>query len=180
LNKGYRSNGTSEGGYVTYMRDDRMRVDIRPNGEIITTKKEWLPDNSRKITVRYQWDGTPVPNGGHNTGEFVEFKNDIKFEFYDSSNGNDVGEIYCKNIFAFNYHTTFEPNEETMPCLVLDVSSSKLEKDDVRLTFEKMNYSFYFSDSPAIPKSDEYYLFKIQGGPIDVSILCQQVEVKRV
>lgn len=54
------------------MRDDGMRVDIRPNGEIITTKKEWLPDNSRKITVRYQWDGTPVPNGGHNTGEFVD------------------------------------------------------------------------------------------------------------
>ena len=72
LNKGYRCNGTSEGGYVTYMHDDEMRVDIRPNGEIITTKKEWLPDNSRKITVRYQWDGTPVSNGGHNTGEFVE------------------------------------------------------------------------------------------------------------
>ena len=72
INKGYRCNGTSEGGYVTYMHDDGMRVDIRPNGEIISTKKEWLPNNSRKIIVRYQWNGTPVPNGGHNTGEFVE------------------------------------------------------------------------------------------------------------
>jgi len=111
---------------------------------------------------------------------FVELKNEIKFEFYDSSNGNDVGEIYCKNIFVFNYHTTFVPNEDTMPCLVLEVCSSKLEESDLRSKFEKVNYAFSFSDSPAIPKSDEYYLFKIQGGPIDISIICQQVEVKRV
>ena len=111
---------------------------------------------------------------------FVEFKNDIKFEFYDSSNGNDIGEIYCKSIFAFNYHSTFEPNEETMPCLVLDVSSSKLENDDVRLKFENINYSYNFSDNLAVPKSDEYHVFKIQGGPIDVSIICQQVEVTKL
>lgn len=26
----------------------------------------------KKITNRYFYDGKPVPNGGHNTGEFVE------------------------------------------------------------------------------------------------------------
>ncbi|WP_050794692.1 hypothetical protein [Cellulosilyticum lentocellum] len=54
------------------MHPDGRRVDIRPNGEIISTLKEWLPDHSRKITNRYFYDGKPVPNGGHNTGEFVE------------------------------------------------------------------------------------------------------------
>ena len=38
----------------------------------INTQKEWLPDHSRKITNRYFYDGTLVPNGGHNTGEFVD------------------------------------------------------------------------------------------------------------
>lgn len=31
-----------------------------------------LSDGSRKITNRYYYDGTPVPNGGHSTGQFVE------------------------------------------------------------------------------------------------------------
>jgi hypothetical protein len=72
LNKGYRCNGTSQGGYVTYMHPNGSRVDIRPNGEVIHTQKSWLPDGSRKVTDRYYYDGTKVPNGGHNTGEFVE------------------------------------------------------------------------------------------------------------
>lgn len=112
---------------------------------------------------------------------FVDLKNNVKFEFYDSSSGNDLGEVICMNIFAFNYHTTFEPNEETLPCLVLDVSISKLEnKGDISEAFKKLNFAYSYSDGLAIPKSSEYHLFRIQGGPIEVSILCQRVDVKRV
>jgi len=30
------------------------------------------PDGTKKYPKRYRWDGTPVPDGGHNTYEFVE------------------------------------------------------------------------------------------------------------
>ena len=38
LSKGYTCNGTSQGGYVTYVKGD-LRVDIRPDGEVISTQK---------------------------------------------------------------------------------------------------------------------------------------------
>ncbi len=70
--RGFISKRQTPGGYVEYAHPDGTKVWIRPDGEVITIKREWLPDMSRKRDVRYQWDGIPVPDGGHNTGEFVE------------------------------------------------------------------------------------------------------------
>ncbi len=78
-NKGFNCKGTTEGGYVEYKHTDGTTVWVRPDGEIITVKKEWLPDGSKKVPVRYNWDGTPVKEGGHNTGEFVEKIDDATF-----------------------------------------------------------------------------------------------------
>ena len=78
-NKGFSCKGTTEGGYVEYKHSDGTTVWVRPDGEIITVKKEWLPDGSKKVPVRYNWDGTPVKEGGHNTGEFVEKIDDATF-----------------------------------------------------------------------------------------------------
>lgn len=44
------------------MEPDGWRVDIRLNGEVIHTRKEWVPDHSKKYAYRYYYDGTPVPN----------------------------------------------------------------------------------------------------------------------
>jgi hypothetical protein len=71
-NNGFRSKGRTAGGNVEYKHPDGRTVWIRPNGEVITIRKEWAPCGTRKMPVRYQWDGTPVPGGGHSTGEFVE------------------------------------------------------------------------------------------------------------
>ena len=70
--RGYIIKGQTAGGYVEYAHPNGAKVWIRPNGEVITIRREWLPDGSRKIDVRYMWDGTPVPHGGNNTGQFVE------------------------------------------------------------------------------------------------------------
>jgi RHS repeat-associated protein len=70
--RGYINKGQTGGGDVEYGHPNGTKVWVRPNGEVITVRREWLPDGSRKIDVRYMWDGTPVPNSGHNTGQFVE------------------------------------------------------------------------------------------------------------
>jgi hypothetical protein len=108
---------------------------------------------------------------------FVESKNDIKLDFYDSSNGSDLDSVYCKTVYAFNYHTSLEADEECLPCFVLDVSIAKLDKDEIDRSFEKFNFKFNFCDGPAVPKSDEYYLLKIEGGPIYISIICNRIDI---
>jgi|LSQX01.2.fsa_nt_gb hypothetical protein len=76
LNKGYTCNGTSQGGYVTYAKGD-LRVDIRPDGEVICTQRVKVNPNdtswnAKKYSQRQYYDGTPVPNEGHNTYQYVE------------------------------------------------------------------------------------------------------------
>jgi len=119
-----------------------------------------------------------------NKVNFINGKNAINFEFYDSSSGQDLGDITCNNIFIFNYHTNFKPNEESFPCLVFDVYTEKLtNNDEIKSIFKKLNYGYSSgyvqSDIPAIPKSDSYYYFKIVNGPVDISVVCQNVEVHK-
>ncbi|MDR0569985.1 MAG: hypothetical protein LBG71_02005 [Clostridiales Family XIII bacterium] len=72
IGRGFYVTGRTQGGYVEYRHPDGTKVWIRSNGEVITLRKAWLPDMSRKVEERYMWDGSLVPNRGHNTGEFVE------------------------------------------------------------------------------------------------------------
>jgi hypothetical protein len=72
VSRGYECKGRTPGGYVEYKHPNGTKVWIRPDGEVITIKREWFPNGSKKIDVRYHWDGTPVTDYGHNTGEFVE------------------------------------------------------------------------------------------------------------
>ena len=63
---------------MEHRKEDMLHICILTAGAQILDQmekllvQEWLPDHSRKITNRYFYDGKPVPNGGHNTGEFVE------------------------------------------------------------------------------------------------------------
>ena len=76
--RGFNCKGQTQGGYVEYAHPDGTKVWVRPDGEVLTIKREWLPDMSRKVNNYYQWDGTLAPPtiegtlSGHNTGEFVE------------------------------------------------------------------------------------------------------------
>ncbi|BFT72357.1 hypothetical protein [Paenibacillus sp. P36] len=112
--------------------------------------------------------------------KFIDNRQDIQFEFYDSENGNDLGKVICKNIFLFNCHTAFEPNEDSFPCFVLDVNIHELENDDIVLKFKKYIYEYGESDKPIIPKSEVYHLLKIEGGPIDITVICERIEFNKV
>ncbi|BFT72379.1 hypothetical protein [Paenibacillus sp. P36] len=112
--------------------------------------------------------------------KFIDNRQDIQFEFYDSENGNDLGKVICEKIFLFNCHTAFEPNEESFPCFVLDVNIHELENDDIVLKFKKYNYGYSGGDKPIIPKSAAYHLLKIEGGPIDITVICERIEINTV
>ena len=79
ISRGFVCKGTTAGGYVEYKHPDGRTVWIRPDGEVITIARQWLPDGSKKIPVRFYWDGTPVEKGGHNTFEYVEPLHDADF-----------------------------------------------------------------------------------------------------
>ena len=70
--KGYKFNGVSQNGYVTYKGPDGKTVTVKPTGEVIPTQKVWKSDGSGKFPQRQDYDGSPLLNQSHSTDHFVE------------------------------------------------------------------------------------------------------------
>lgn len=113
---------------------------------------------------------------------FISKRQDMKFEFIDSfkNSNQSCGHIICKNIFIFKMDTAFEDNEFDFPCFICDVNSIKIEKSDIELTLKELKYAYKDSNGLAIPNREEYYLVKMEGGELAISILCAKVEVNKV
>lgn len=73
-----------------------------------------------------------IPDGGHNTGQFVESinnKNDIKIDFIDSlfNSGKFCGSLVCLDIKMFNMVTS-EDDDLRFPQVICDVYT--IEKNE--------------------------------------------------
>lgn len=108
--------------------------------------------------------------------DFIQEKNAICFYFYNSSTGKDIGKVVCENVFKVDMNTAFLFNEEKFPCFVLDVVYGKLENYEIADYFNKLHYGFKDNGGAVIPKSDFYWYFGIEGGPIEIRILSSNIE----
>ncbi|MCR9197400.1 MAG: hypothetical protein NXI04_02035 [Planctomycetaceae bacterium] len=72
LAEGYRPPSTSNNGYVTFKHPDGRKVDIKPSGEVISTRRVWAADKSRKFSQRIDFEGNVLSDQSHSTGYFVE------------------------------------------------------------------------------------------------------------
>jgi len=76
--RGFEYKGETRGGNTRYKSPSGEEVWIRNNGEVVRYIKEPIPNagpnDKQSYPRRYMWDGEPVPDYGHNTGQFVEYK----------------------------------------------------------------------------------------------------------
>jgi hypothetical protein len=93
----------------------------------------------------------------------------IRFEFYDSTTGNNLRSVICKGVFLFKYSSSLLTEENEFPYFVLDVTKEAVNKKDFIKHLERNRFSFYQSIGlHAISESNSYSIFRIQGGEIDV------------
>ena len=108
--------------------------------------------------------------------EFNQEENSICFEFYDTLTGDDIGKVVCKNIFKVDMNAGFLRDEEKFPCFVLDITYGELNGSEIIKSFKWLNYSFKNLDEPMIPKSETYWYFGIEGGPIEIHVISENIE----
>lgn len=103
--------------------------------------------------------------------------NSIKFEFYNAETGEDLESVVCKGISLFKYSSTLLATEETFPYFVLDITYEKMDKVGAMTYLKNNKFSFYqVNGDPTIGESETYYIFKAQGGAIDILVICLEVE----
>ena len=103
--------------------------------------------------------------------------NSIKFEFYDAQTGIDTDNLLCKGISLFKYSSSLSLGEESLPHFVLDVTCEKINKNNISSYLKNNKYSFNQQDGePTVYEKDFYYIFRIQGGAIDIIVICQEIK----
>jgi len=109
--------------------------------------------------------------------EFLQETNDVNFEFYDASSGKDIGKIICRNVYKLDISTSFLFDKEPFPCFVLNVDCRDFNRNEITEILKKLNYAFKDGDEPIVPEEDLFSIFRIQGGPIDISVISRIVEM---
>jgi len=86
---------------------------------------------------------------------FINNKNDIKFEFIDSlaNSGKYCGELLCINVLSLKMNTDLEEDERDFPQFICDVSIEDC------------------------PENNKHSLVKFQGGTYDISLICKDAKV---
>ena len=70
--RGYTGGDITKGGYETWKHADGRKVDIKPSGEVIPSRRVWTKDGSRKYYERTDWWGNRLEDQSHSTGHFVK------------------------------------------------------------------------------------------------------------
>lgn len=103
----------------------------------------------------------------------------IIFQFYDSTNGQIIGYVYCKGIIAIKACFANQ-NEELLPCMVYEVRWTEFSQNQISDVLYDMQYSYkYSSGELCIPENETYFGFFVFGGPIDLSIICNAVIISK-
>ena len=67
--------------------------------------------------------------------------------------------------------------EETLPCFVLDITIDKIRKQNVAELLKNNSYSFFYADGePTVNEDELYYLFAVQGGGIEIIVICHDFQ----
>lgn len=107
--------------------------------------------------------------------EKIIFEGDhIRLDFYDAQTGVDVGSAICEGALLFNYSSILWGSEGSLPYFVLDVTCERLSRFETHKYLKENKYSYSQRGKPNIPTQLYYSLFKIQGGGIDIAIVCQK------
>jgi len=86
---------------------------------------------------------------------FINNKNDIKFVFISSYNGNYYGCLSCINLISFKMNTDMD-EDKYFPKFVLDVTCEKQIKE---------NFSNYY--------------VKFEGGEYYIEIICETIKIEK-
>ncbi|HEZ0870748.1 TPA: polymorphic toxin MafB class 3, partial [Neisseria meningitidis] len=71
--QGFRRTGSDAAQYETWKGPDGVKIDIRPNGEVIRTQRVPRTDGVQgKYPQRQDYEGNPLPNNRHHSGYFVK------------------------------------------------------------------------------------------------------------
>ena len=89
-----------------------------------------------------------------NSINFVNNKNDVKFEFFDSfvNSGKYCGELICVDVLSLNMETDLD-DDPFFPQYICDVSSE------------------------LVSENENKYITKLQGGSYDITIVSRSVEI---
>ena len=112
----------------------------------------------------------------------LSFSNDgrvLTIEFLNMTDGSPCAQLIASGVVAFNYHNTFESDEDALPAYVGEVTCRELREQDKDATLSRLGYGFLGRGvATFVPKAGRFQIH-VEGGELTIDLICGEYKVPR-
>ena len=93
--------------------------------------------------------------------------------------GRRCAQLITEGVLAFNYHNTFEDDDDALPTYVGEVTCRALQKEELDQVLLRLGYGFLGPGVKTyVPKSRCFHVH-VEGGALAIDVICTEYTISR-
>lgn len=98
----------------------------------------------------------------------------LTVEFLNMADGSPCAQLTAIGVVAFNFHNTFDDDDDALPAYVGEVTCQDLEAQEAASLLSRLGYGFLGRGvTPYAPKSARLHMH-LEGGEVTIDVICSE------
>ena len=103
----------------------------------------------------------------------------LTIDFLNMADVSHCAQLIADGVVAFNYHNTFETDDDALPAYVGEVTCRELREQDKDAALSRLGYGFLGKGCATfLPESGRIHIH-IEGGEVSIDLICGAYRLSR-